>query len=104
MGRLPGIGVLDRAAGGGGADRGPCWGGVRTGLLTAVVAVVVLALAGYLVDLWIGLRRRAGEYQVLRTLGTPRSTVARSIVLENTLVGAAGALAGLLAGLLAAAV
>jgi predicted lysophospholipase L1 biosynthesis ABC-type transport system permease subunit len=102
--RLPGIGVLDRAAVQRDADRDPYWRGVRTGLLTAVVAVIVLALVGYLVDVWIGLRRRAGEYRVLRTLGAPGSAVARSIVLENMLVGGAGALAGLLAGLLASAV
>jgi predicted lysophospholipase L1 biosynthesis ABC-type transport system permease subunit len=56
------------------------------------------------VDLWIGLRRRADEYHVLRMLGAPRSVVVRSIVLENVLVAAAGTLAGVVAGLLAAAV
>jgi hypothetical protein len=103
MGRLPGIGVLVLAAVQRSADQEPYWRGVRTGLLTAVVAVIVLALVGYLVDLWTGLRRRAGEYRVLRTLGVPRSAVVRSIVLENVLVGGAGALAGVLAGLLASA-
>jgi hypothetical protein len=101
--RIPGMSVEDRVAVQQAADRDPYWRGIRTGLLTAVFSVIVLALVGYVVDLWIGLRRRAGEYQVLRTLGAPQSALVRSIVVENALVGGAGALAGVLAGLLAAA-
>jgi hypothetical protein len=102
-GALPGISVLDRVVVQRAADHDPYWRGVRTGLLTAVVSVVVLALVGCLVDMWVSLRHRAGEVAVLRRLGAGSGLLNRAFLIEQGLVAGAGSLAGLATGLAAAA-
>jgi hypothetical protein len=99
-GALPGVTVLDRVAVQRAADRDPYWRGVRTGLITAIACAVVLALAGYGVDMGIGLRRRAGDLAVLRRLGAGPGLLLRAFLLEQGMVAGAGALAGLAAGVL----
>jgi hypothetical protein len=100
---LPGVAVLDRAAVRRAADRDPYWRYTRTGLFIAVGSMLLLALVGCGLDMWVGLRRRAGEWTVLHTLGAGAPLLSRAVLVERGLVAGAGVLAGVGVGVVVSA-
>ena len=69
----------------------------------ATAATLFLAGLGVADVLYISLHERAGEFATLRAVGWRESALARLLVAEGTLIGAAGALVGALLGLVGVA-
>ncbi|MBC3842392.1 ABC transporter permease [Streptacidiphilus sp. 4-A2] len=76
----------------------PLGTGPEAALLAAVALAVVLAAVGFSADAAGAVRRRAGETAVLRALGAPTGTVARSTAVQLGLPALIGTGIGLLLG------
>jgi hypothetical protein len=100
---LPGVEVHDRVAVQWAADHDPYWRYTRTGLFIAVGSMILLALVGCGMDMWVGVRRRAGEWMVLHTLGAGASLLGRAFLVERGLIAGAGVLAGVGVGVVVSA-
>ncbi|MHA6758398.1 FtsX-like permease family protein [Streptacidiphilus sp. PAMC 29251] len=78
----------------------PLGTGPEAALLAAVALAVVLAAVGFTVDATGTVRRRAGEFAVLRAMGAPRGLVARSVAAELVIPVFTGIGVGVLLGAL----
>ena len=81
----------------------PLGWGVLFALYVAVLGATVLAAFGLAVDARATSLRSAGELAVLHTLGTPPRTLARALVVEQSVLAGLGVVAGLIAGVAVAA-
>ena len=99
---LGGLRVTDRLALRAEAARDPFGVGARAALFGAAGGCLLLAAVGLAVDTWATTRRRAAELAVLQTLGAGPGVLARSLLVEQTLLAGVGAVAGLLSGVLVA--
>ncbi|MGQ4514011.1 FtsX-like permease family protein [Streptomyces sp. DW26H14] len=97
--------IVDRADLSESLHRDPLGAGPQSALLAAAVAAAALAAVGFAVGTVGNLRERAGEFVVLRALGTPRRQLARVLAVEHALLlGIALAVGLVLGGLLTRAV
>jgi len=81
----------------------PLGWGVLFALYVAVLGATVLAAFGLAVDARATSLRSARELAVLHTLGTPPRTLARALVVEQSVLAGLGVVAGLIAGVAVAA-
>ncbi|WP_421742271.1 FtsX-like permease family protein [Cellulomonas sp.] len=77
---------------------GPLRVGVQAALWIVTVAAVALAVAGFAMSATVAVRTRRLELARLQALGTARSGLVRSVLVEHGILGVLGLLAGLALG------
>ena len=80
------------------ATDGPLRVGVQAALWIVTVAAVALAVAGFAMSATVAVRTRRLELARLQALGTPRSGLVRSVLVEHGILGVLGLVAGLALG------
>jgi hypothetical protein len=98
-----GIAVKDRTALARALLDDPLSTGMLTTLWAAAVGAALLAALGLTVDARTTALGRQQELAVLHTLGAPRQTLARSLVVEQAVLAGLGVVVGALVGMLVAA-
>ena len=77
---------------------GPLRVGVQAALWIVTLAAIALAVAGFAMSATVAVRTRRLELARLQALGTPRSGLVRSVLVEHGILGVLGLIAGLTLG------
>ena len=90
--------AVDRVTARAVATDGPLRIGVQAALWIVTVAAVTLAVAGFAMSATVAVRTRRLELARLQALGTSRSGLVRSVLVEHGILGVLGLVAGLTLG------
>ncbi len=97
--QLPNLVVHDRLAMARQAGQDPYGVGARQALFIAALGAIALALVGVAVDVRATARRRRGELEVLRALGTGPRALTRALVTEQGFLAGLGVTVGVAVGI-----